>query len=477
MSEKSTFDLSKHARRGWFWNGFEQFAQRGLALLVSLVLARLLEPSAFGLIASVSVFLSIAQQLIDGGIARLIIHKKNLSNDDVHALFWSNLCISCLSTVALLLLTKPVATFLEEPILVFVIPALSVSVFLMNAGRVQAALLTRNLKFKTLSLFRTIAVAFGCAIGLSMALLGYGVWALIGQQFTNGLVYALLLWSKVKWQPKNLPKWSAIKELYSFGFRILMAESLRSFSGQLINVLIARNYSITDLGYYDRGRLIPQTLGVSCGLVFGKSNFAVMSRIHDQQVELARMYAGFLRASASTVFVIMTGLCVCAEDLILVILGEKWLPSLWYFQASTIMASIYIVWRCSCDLISAMGCAPDFLRYSLWGSVVQIICVAAGAFIDVKAMVIGEIIGQFIAVILLIILVRKVAGLSYFLQLSSIGNALIFALMLAIPLTFIQSTLHVLWLRILVCGSIGLLCLAIFWLIHIKVEKRSHTST
>lgn len=476
MLEKSTLDLNQDARRGWFWNGFEQFAQRGLSLLVSLVLARLLEPSAFGLIASVSIFLSIAQQFIDGGIARLIVQKKNLSDDDVDALFWCNLCISSLSVVVLLLLTKPIAAFLNEPRLVLVIPALSLSVFLMNAGRVQAVLLTRDLKFKTLSLFRTISVACGCTVGLTMALLGYGVWALIWQQITNGVVYALMLWLNVKWQPKNLPKWQPVKALYSFGIRILVAESMRSFSAHLINMLIARNYSTTELGYYDRGRVLPQTIGGSCGLVFGKSNFAVMSRIHDQKVMLSRMYTGFLRASVGTVFIIMTGLCVCAEDLIIILLGEKWLPSLWFFQISTILASLYMIWRCSCDLISAMGFAREFLHYSLWGSAAQIVGVTAGAFISIKAMVIGDLIGQLIAVVAMLILVRKVAGISYLLQISSIGIGLVFALALAVTLSFIQSVGHLLWVRVICSSSICLLCLFLFWIVHIKVDKHNRAS-
>ena len=232
-------------------------------MLVSLVLARLLAPESFGLLASVAVFFTTALQLIDGGIGSRIVQKKEIREEDYIAFFWCNAAVSMLTCGLLMIFAGAIARFYDNPQLRSVVMAMAAVVFLMNAGRVQELRLVREIRFKIISLVTIGSVVAGSITGLILAFAGCGVWAILGQQLIIYLVRAAAFWRLIPWRPAGFPAWSAVKDLYAFGLPLMASQTIRGFSEQLINVMTARYVGIVPLGYYDRGRFIPDNVTIS----------------------------------------------------------------------------------------------------------------------------------------------------------------------------------------------------------------------
>ena len=251
--ETKTAMLHKGAQRGWLWGGIDQFADRGLTMVVSLVLARLLDPLAFGLIASVSIFFGIAGQLIDGGIAQRVLQKQDVREEDYCALFWCNGLVSFLCSSVLVFFSGIIARLYNNPQLQLIVVALAVNIFLMNVGRVQETRLIRDLRFRASSIIRITSVIAGCIVGLIMAFSGCGVWSILGQYFSAAIVRSVILWVVVPWHPSTWPSLAAIKDLYGYGLPVVFSDTVRTIAAQLINVLIAKRGSLESLGFFDRG--------------------------------------------------------------------------------------------------------------------------------------------------------------------------------------------------------------------------------
>lgn len=467
---ESIKNLHKHAGFGWIWGSIEQFAQRGLVMVVSLVLARLLEPTAFGLIASVSIFMTISQQIIDGGISQRILQKTVLQEEDYTALFWCNGVVSLLLCILLCVAAYPISLFFQESRLTPITMALSGIIFLMNAGRVQETQLIRNLRFRAVALIRICSVIVGCVAGLTMAFLGFGVWALIGQQASMAGAKAISLWILVPWRPSGLPVWVAIKDLYRFGLPIAASQTMRSFAGQFINVMIARLYSPAMLGFYDRGKLIPQNLGYSIQNVFSRTNFPILAKLQNDPEAFRRTFVHFIYASAGINFMLMTALALAAREIVLVLLGEKWLPGVWFLQASAVVFAIYSLFMANADVLKALGRIRLFFKLNMLCAVLQLGGILIGALWGIKTMVIGDITGRFLACLFLVLAVASDGHIRLREQVVALRYPVLGAVVVAVVLLGIKAINLGLWSRSFLMGAATLILVALY--LKIKPKQK-----
>lgn len=454
-------DLSKAARSGWMWTALEQVSGKLLTLVVGLVLARILEPRAFGLIATVSIFVNVMQQIVNGGISQNVLQKKTVSEDDYVALFWSNFLVSAILATALISLGSTFASVFDEPRLPSVITMMSLAVVVANFGRVQEVWLLRKLKFQKIALIRFLGIAISCLVGVTLAYAGYGVWALLWQQMIMGLIVASLFWINVSWRPSGLPKWVSVKELYKFGTPLFVSQMARGVAGQFINVLIARRYSTTELGYFDRGRLIPMNMSTSLGNVFTRVNVSTLSKVQDEKLELQSAFRNMQKMGLGLCTILMTSLIVFAGEVVEILLGEKWLPSIWYFQTGCIVAWIYLYWTVNADLLRAVGNVKSYFVVGIVCAIMQVSGVLIGGEWGVVGMVNGDLIARCSGLMLLIYCVAKYTLIGYKLQLEILVYMLLWALAVAVPLYAIKSSIHDIWVRSLV-GAILAGCLALW---------------
>jgi O-antigen/teichoic acid export membrane protein len=462
--EASSEHLHRQARRGWLWGAVEQFAQRGLAMLVSLVLARMLAP------ASVSVFLTTAAQLIDGGIGSRIVQKKEILEEDYIAFFWCNAAVSLLTCGPLVIFAGVIARFYGNPQLRSVVMVLAAVVFLMNAGRIQELQLVRGLRFKIISLVTIGSVIAGSIAGLILAFAGCGVWAILGQQLVMSAVRAAAFWRLVPWRPAGLPSWAAVKDLYAFGMPIVISQTIRGFSEQLINMLAARYVGIAPLGYYDRGRFIPGNAASFVQSIFFRTNLTMLSKFQHDEKEFREAYLKLIGTIASVCMLMMTGMAVCAPEIIEIILGAKWLPSVWFFRAGCIMSSIYLLFLINLDILKAKGNVSALFRQNLIFAGLQAVGVGGGLFWGLRGMMAGSIAACLVSCLALILEVGGRSHISLKDQLRVFISPVIWSLPATVVLWGMKFLGMSLWVHFLLCGIVGACILMIFW--YFSVNKR-----
>jgi O-antigen/teichoic acid export membrane protein len=455
--------LHKSARQGWMWGAIEQFAYRGLSMIVSLVLARMLAPESFGLIASVSIFLTTAQQLIDGGIASSIVQKKEILEEDYVAFFWCNAMASLLTCGPLILFAGAISRFYGNPQLRAVMMVMAAVIFLMNAGRVQELRLVRELRFKTISLVTIASIVAGSITGLILAFAGTGVWAILGQQLVISSVRAAGFLKTVKWRPRGLPSWRAVKDIYVFGLPICLSQTIRDTSEQLINVLTARYIGLAPLGYYDRGKFIPGNLSSFINSIFVRTNLTVLSKVQHDEPKFREAYLKLIRTMASLCIFIMTGLAVCAPEIIEVVLGAKWLPSTWFLRANCVMISLYLLFITNLEVLKAKGAVSVLFWQNILYAGLQAAGVGMGLRWGLPGMVLGGIAACFFSCITLGLAVGRISHITIGDQARAFIRPAIWSLLTAGVLWVIRQSDQSVWIRFLLCGAAGASGLYLLW--------------
>ena len=250
-----------------FWRFMERCGAQGVGFVVSVILARLLSPDAYGTIALVTVFTSILQVFIDGGMANSLIRKKDADDLDFSSVFYFNM-VMCVVLYVLMYLAAPyIAKFYEKPDLVPVIRVLSLILIFAGIKNVQQAYISQHMMFRKF-FFASVGGTVGAAVvGIYMAWKGFGVWALVGQRLFNVGVNTLILWITVKWRPQLKFSFARLKGLLSYGWRILAAKLMDTIYNDIRQLVIGKLYSSEDLAYYNQARQFPHMLVSNINLI------------------------------------------------------------------------------------------------------------------------------------------------------------------------------------------------------------------
>lgn len=242
--------LKNKALKGILWNAVDRFSSQGISFLVSIMIARLLTPHDYGLVAMVGVFIAVAQTFVDSGFSSAIVRKVDRTEVDLSTAFYANVGIGILCYLILYLLAPYIACFYRESELCAIVRAMGVIFFLFSFSNIQQAVLTINVNFKTKTKISLISVIISGLIGMFLAFVGFGVWALVYQQVVFALSKVILLWAFVKWRPLRAFSWNSFSTLFSFGSKMLLAGLLNSVFSNLYSIVIGKSLSSSYLGYY-----------------------------------------------------------------------------------------------------------------------------------------------------------------------------------------------------------------------------------
>ncbi len=387
---------NKKALSGWSWTGIELIGQRLLAMGIAIIQARLLAPSDFGLIASLSIFLAIAQLTVDGAIGQRVVQKTTATDDDYLALYWCNLFMSLLMAGVLFVCAQPIAMFLEEPRLVRVTKFMAVVIFISQAGRVQTAMLFRAHRFKRYSGIGFISNLVGAGVGLTLALWRQGVWALLWQQMAVAIARTLLLWSSAAWRPMFRLRWSNVRDIYGFGLPVYASQLVVTAAARAGSIVIAKLYNAQWLGFYDRGQFVPHAFTATFTSIFARVNFPLLASIKNDKDRLARKFATFLEVAAWVVWPTLAAIAILAEPLVQVLLGEKWLPSAPFMRLACMGGAVAIPYACSITLLRSTGHVKQFFQYHVIKGTLQIAGIALGSRWGIEGLIVGQFIGLLI---------------------------------------------------------------------------------
>lgn len=365
------------ALSGLMWRFLERFGAQGVTFVVSIVLARLLDPEVYGIVAIVTVFTAILNVFIDSGLGNALIQKKDADDLDFSSVFYFNMFM-CVVLYLLLFAAAPfIAKFYKMPLLTPVIRVMSLTVIISGVKNVQQAYVSKHLLFKRF-FFATLGGTIGAAVlGIWMAYKGYGVWALVAQGLFNATVDTLILWITVKWRPKMMFSIERFKGLFSFGWKLLISQLIDTVYNNLRQLLIGKLYNADNLAYYNRGYMLPNVFVVNVNSAIDSVLFPVMSNAQDSVESVRAMTRRSIQVSSYVMWPIMLGIAAVSKPLVAVLLTEKWLPCVPYVIIFCISYAFLPMESANLNAIKALGRSDIFLRLTIIKKVIGFIILLA----------------------------------------------------------------------------------------------------
>lgn len=325
-------DIGKSAVRGTIWVTIDRCSYMMMQFVVNLILARLLMPDDFGAVGMLAIFISVSYTLIDGGFGSALIQKKNPTNIDYSTIFYWNLSFSLFLYAILFGCAPFIADYFKMPVLQGVLRMIGLILIINSFIIIQNNRLRKQLAFKKLALVNFSSYLFASITAIMMAYRGYGVWSLVALQLVQGGCSACILWFITQWKPMCCFSVSSLKELFGFGGYLLAANILQEICKNLQGVLIGRHFSVTQMGYYTQAYKLDTVVSYSIPQIFVQVMFPVYSSVQDDRERLKNMIAMSVRIISLCVFPFMGILIILAEPLIILLFGDKWFPSVPYFQ-------------------------------------------------------------------------------------------------------------------------------------------------
>lgn len=368
------------------WRFAERVGAQGVRLLVEIILARLLLPDDYGLIALVTVFIHLLNVFVDSGLGNALIQKKNADDEDFSTVFWFNM-VWCLILYSLLFAAAPfIAEFYRRPELSLLIRVLGIQIIISGVKNVEQAYVSRTMQFRKF-FFATLGGTIGAAgIGIHMAYHGFGVWALVAQQLFNISVDTVILWLSVAWRPKFAFSLQRLKELFSYGWKLLVSSLLDTVYTDLRALIIGRSYSSSDLGFYNRGEQFPRLFVSNVNTAIDSVLLPAMSREQDNRQRVKAMTKRAICISTYIMAPCMMGLAFIAEPVVRLILTEKWIPCVPYLRVFCITFMLYPIHTANLNAIKAMGRSDLFLKLEIEKKLVGVAALLLTMRISVKAM-------------------------------------------------------------------------------------------
>lgn len=350
---------------GFTWRLMERMGAQVVSFVVSIVLARILDPDVYGTIALIVVFTTIMQVFVDSGLGNALIQKKQTDNLDFSTVFYFNIAF-CLVLYGLMWVASPfVAEFYHDPSLVPYIRALSLTIVISGVKNVQQAYVSRNMLFRKF-FFSTLCGTIGAAVvGIIMALRGYGIWALIGQQLFNMLVDTAVLWITVPWRPIWAFSFERLKGLLSYGWKLLASSLLDTGYNNLRQLLIGRIYTRADLAYYNQGDKFPALIINNINASIDSVLLPAMSEDQDDKSRVRDMTRRSIMVSTYLMSPLLIGMAACANTIVSLILTDKWLPCVPYMQIFCLTYLIFPIHTANLNAIKAMGRSDLFLKLEI----------------------------------------------------------------------------------------------------------------
>jgi teichuronic acid exporter len=383
--------LKSKTLRGLVWSFLERLGQQGIQFVITIILARLLLPEEFGLIAMLTIFIAVGTTLVESGFAHALLQKRDTTHADECSIFYFNIVLGMAMACILCLAAPWIAVFYERPILVPLTRLLSLNLVIGAFGIVQFASLVRRVDFKTLTKVAMIAALLSGSIGVTMAYRGFGVWSLVSQSLSCNFFITALLWLFHKWRPAWLFSFVSLRSMFPFGSKVMISSLLDIVFNNLYLIVIGKHFSAGDLGFYSRARATQDLLVKNISVTVSRVTFSVFSSVQDDKARLKRGLRKALTTMGMLNFPMMIGLAVVAKPMVFVVLTEKWLPCVHYLQLLCIGGLPYPMHRINLTVLKAQGRSDLLLRIEILQKIMVAIAIVVTYRWGISPMICGGI--------------------------------------------------------------------------------------
>lgn len=420
------------------WRFLERCGAQGVTFIVSIILARLLNPTVYGTIALVTVFTSILQVFVDSGLGNALIQKKNADNLDFSTVFYFNMFVCILLYLIIYFISPLIANFYKIDGLVNIIRVLGLTFIISGLKNVQQAYVSRNMMFKRF-FFSTLAGTIGAAIiGITLAYLGFGVWSLVIQHIFNLLIDTCVLWVTVKWRPICAFSFNRLKKLYSFGWKLLVSSLIDNIYNNIRQLIIGKMYSADSLAQYNRGKQFPYLISININSSIDSVLFPALSRVQENPYQIKMITRRSIKTSVFIMAPLMIGLAFLSKNIVVIILTEKWLPCVPFMQIFCITYMFQPIQTANQNAIKAMGRSDLFLKLNIAQRIVGIILLVSTMWFGVMAMAYSLLISNVLCQIIIAWPNKILLDYSYTEQLKDIFPSILIAIIMGVCVLIIN---------------------------------------
>lgn len=420
------------------WSFFETFALNGFGFIQGVILARLLMPSDYGLIAMTGVFFAISYTLVDSGFTTALIRKKERKEIDYSTVYVTNLTLSFLLSAVLCVCSSLIADFYEQPLLKEIVCVNAALMFCGSFIAVQGAKLSIELNFKAKSIINVISTVTTGIGAIILAFCGFGVWSLILPNFVSIAIKAFLYWRYQHWFPKLRFSLKVWKEYFRFGSNLMISGLLNTFYNNVYPLVIGKCYTAADLGYYNKADGYSQLPSSTVTGILGKVSFPVLAKIQDDTDRLRDIYRRMIRVAAFIVFPIMFLLAVLAKPFIVVLITDKWIDSIPYLQILCFVMMWYPIHALNLNLLQVKGRSDLFLRLEVLKKIIGIAILVVTVPLGLIYMCYGSLVSSILCLLINTYYTGKLIDVGFVRQMKDIFPTVILsALMYIVVYIFI----------------------------------------
>ena len=384
-------NLKEKAKLGLLWSAIDRFSGQAIQFILGIILARLLDPSDFGLIGMLAIFMAVSEAIIDSGFGNALIQKKDRNQEDYSTVFYFNSIVGVVLYIIMFISAPIIAQFYELPILTDVTRVLSLNLIINSFMIVQNVRLTIELNFRLQTKIRVTSNLVAGSIAVYLAYNGYGVWSLVLQTVLAQFFICILLWLVAKWRPSLSFSKRSFQRLFAFGSNLLITGLYGPIFNNLNTLIIGKAYSPISLGYYTRAYHFAQFPSFNISQIISRVSFPILSSIQDDDIRLRNAYRQLIKNTYFIVFPMMIGLAIVAESLVRLLLSDKWIECVALLQILSLSLAFYPICSYNINLLLVKGKSGLHLRLDLIKKAFSIVVLIITITFGIKAICYGMI--------------------------------------------------------------------------------------
>ncbi len=391
--------LKHKAVHGVLWRIAEQGGKQGIYFVVSVILARLIMPDQFGMIAMLTVFITLSGVFIDSGFSAALVRKADRTQADCSTVYWFNIIVSVVCYVVLFFCAPLISDFYEMPQLKSILRVTSLSIVIGSFAGVHRTLLQADMDFKALTKFNLLALLISGVAGIVFAYLGFEVWALVIQNLTMQVIATICVWFKVSWRPSLIISKQSLHEFFGFGSKILASSLLDTLYSNIYSVVIGKVYKAADLAFYNRAFSLTQmTSSLPTGILQSVTYPTLCKLQHDDEA-LKSGYRRTLKLSAFVIFPMCLGVGAVAFPLINVLYTDVWIYSATLLSIIVFSGMWYPIHAINLNFLFVKGRSDLFFRLEIIKKIQAVVILCVTIPLGLEAMCYGSIVSSLLALI------------------------------------------------------------------------------
>lgn len=449
------------------WTTLDKLGTELIQFLITIVLARLLMPSDYGIIGMLAIFIAISDTLLDSGFGNALIQKKDRTETDYSTVFYFNIVIGIVLYLILFVSAPWIANFYDMPILTDVLRVYMLTIIIHSLCIVQVAKLKIDLRFKVITLVSLPTIILTGFVGIVFAYHGFGVWALVYQALAQSLFRCGFLWWFAHWKPHLVFSVQSFQQLFSFGSKLLASSLINTVYSNIYTLVIGKTFSSVEVGYFNRANHFVYLPSKQTKNIVLSVSFPILTRMQDNRENLLNAYSKMVTVPMTLLFPLMIDLAILASPIVSILIGDKWLPSVYIMQILAIGYMFSPLSHINLNLLYVKGRSDLVLRLELIKKAFGFLILFSTLPFGIFWMIIGKAFYGFLAFVFNCYFTKKILDYGFWEQMKSLLPILVRSVLMGVLVWFVAGMCDNNWVKVIIGFFVsGVSYISLCWVMH-----------